>query len=198
LTDDNRWTIDYTAVTDAATLVSLTQHAYFNLCGHAHGTVAEHHLRINSTDLVHLGEHKAADGTLLPVTGQAVDFTTPVRLGEPLAVFVSEPFGLDHCYALRRPGQPQAFKHAARLYAPQSAIQMDVWTDQPALHVYSANYLNGTLDGKAGTRYGRHSALCLEAQEYPNSVHHDGFPSAILEPGRAYRRRTEYRFSIVE
>ena len=72
---------------------------------------------------------------------------------------------------------------------------MEVWTDQPAVQLYTSNSFNGTLVGKRGWAFPLHAGLCLETQHYPDSVNHPGFPTTILRPGETLRSRTIYRFS---
>ena len=73
---------------------------------------------------------------------------------------------------------------------------MDVWTTEPAVQLYTGNFLNGSLTGKHGVVYGQHSALCLETQHYPDSVHHANFPSTLLRPGESFTSETVYKFSM--
>jgi len=61
---------------------------------------------------------------------------------------------------------------------------------------YTGNFLDGTLKGKAGVTYQKHQGFCLEAQHFPDSVHHPNFPSTILEPGKTYSQTTVYKFSV--
>ena len=72
---------------------------------------------------------------------------------------------------------------------------MQVLTDQPGLQFYSGNFLNGTIHGKQGVVYQRRTALCLEAQLFPDAPNHSTFPSAVLRPGQQYEQTTTYQFS---
>ncbi|HLF59848.1 MAG TPA: hypothetical protein VI980_01550, partial [Acidimicrobiia bacterium] len=49
--------------------------------------------------------------------------------------------------------------------------------------------------GKGGALYPTGGGICLEAQHFPDSLHHPEYPTLIVEPGDSYRQTTEYRFS---
>ena len=75
---------------------------------------------------------------------------------------------------------------------------MEVRTTEPGVQFYTGNFLDGTVKGKGGTVYKKHSGFCLETQVYPDSPNQKGFPSSILQPGKKYTQTTEYRFSAKE
>ena len=83
---------------------------------------------------------------------------------------------------------------AARVRDPKSGRAMDVLTSEPGLQFYTGNFLNG-VKGKGGAVYNQYAGFCMEAQHFPDSVHHPNFPSVILEPGQMYQQTTVYRFS---
>ncbi len=195
LTDDNRWLIQYAITTDQDTIVSPTQHAYFNLAGHQAGRIDDHVVTLRCKQQIRLGDHKAADGNLDPVAGSTVDFRAATALGLKLGEQGGNPGGIDHCFVVS-PDGANALRRAAKVYSPSSGISLEVLTDQPALHFYTGNYLDGNFQGKAGIRYPRQSGFCLEAQEFPNAVNHPSFPQGVLSAGQTYLRRTEYRFGI--
>jgi aldose 1-epimerase len=104
--------------------------------------------------------------------------------------------GYDHNYVLR--GASDAGKTprlAARVHEPVSGRVLEVLTTEPAVQLYTGNFLDGTLKGKGGVVYRQHQAFCLETQHYPDSVHHPNFPSTILRPGETYTQTTIYKFS---
>ncbi len=190
LTDQNELKITYKAATDAATPVNLTYHGYFNLDGEGTPDMLDEQMTIMadrftpvSSDLIPTGEIKEVRGTVL-------DFTAPHPIGERIRDVKG---GYDHNYVLnKKGGEPEL---AARVYAPGSGIVMEVLTTEPGMQFYSGNFLDGTLKGKTGKAYQRHSGFCLEAQHYPDSPNHPDFPSTILHPGEIYRQTTVYRFS---
>jgi len=191
LTDDNELQLEYAAKTDKATPVNLTNHSYFNLGGGKDVLddvlylTAEHYTPVDAT-LIPTGE-------ILPVKGTPLDFTTPAAIGSRIAEMKGDPGGYDHNYVLSK--EPGRLKLAARVLDPASGRQMEVWTTEPGVQFYSGNFLDGTITGKRGVVYGKHSGFCLETQHFPDSVNHPSFPSVILRPGGAYRTETIYKFS---
>jgi aldose 1-epimerase len=191
LTDANEMRIDYAAVTDKATPINLTNHSYFNLAGR--GEVLDHELMLNAdaftpsdSDLIPTGELKAVAGT-------PMDFTNPRTIGSRLLEIGNQPPGYDHNFVLNTKGNSLAL--AARVYEPTSGRVMEVHTTQPGVQLYTANFLDGSLKGKGGVVYGRHTAFCLETQHFPDSVNQPKFPSTILRPGQTFRQTTVHRFS---
>lgn len=191
LTDENELQIEYTAKTDKATPVNFTNHSYFNLnggkdiLGHILSLQAENYTPVDAT-LIPTGEIESVRGTPL-------DFTHPVAIGARIGEMKGYPGGYDHNFVLS--GKMGHQKLAARVADSVSGRQMEVWTTEPAVQFYSGNFLDGTITGKRGVVYGKHSGFCLETQHHPDAINHPNFPSIILRPGSAYRSETRYRFS---
>jgi aldose 1-epimerase len=191
LTDDNQWQIEYTAKTDKATPVNLTNHSYFNLGGgkdildHILYIQADHYTPVDTT-LIPTGEIQSVKGTPL-------DFTSPLTIGAHIGEMKGTPGGYDHNYVLNE--KAGKLKLAARVLSPDSGRQMEVWTTEPGVQFYSGNFLDGTIVGKRSVVYGKHSGFCLETQHFPDAVHHPSFPSVILRPSGVYRSETIYKFS---
>ncbi len=175
------------ARTDAPTLVSIAQHAYFNLAGHDSGPVFDHEVRIPAFHWLEVDADLVPTGVLRDPQG-ALDLSHWTRLLGPLGTLPSEleaTRGFDHCYVV-------ATLPAAEVRHPASGRSLTVSTDQPALQFYTAGHLDD-LPGKAGARYQRHQGLCLETQAYPNAPNLP-FPGAELHPRQRYRRSTRYAF----
>ncbi len=132
-------------------------------------------------------------GEIVPVKGTPLDFTKPHAIGEKIAEMKGDPGGYDHNFVLSMEAGKR--KLAARVFDPQSGRQMEVWTTEPGVQFYSGNFLDGTLTGKRGVVYTKHSGFCLETQHFPDSVNHASFPSVILRPGTTYHTETTYAFS---
>lgn len=193
LTKDNALKIEYTAVSDKDTVCNLTNHSYFNLAGHASGTVDNQILYINSDFYTPNGSECMPTGEVLSVKGTPFDFRAPKPIGqdinsdfEQIKMFG----GYDHNFAVNGRG----YRKAAEAKCPQNGITMEVYTDKPAMQLYTSN---GLAEGvyKDGAHYGVHQAFCLETQYFPNAMAHSHYPSPILKKGEEYYFTTEYKFS---
>ncbi len=193
VTADQELKIDYTAVTDKATPVNLTNHSYFNLGGPEAGDILGHELTLLAEEFTPADETLIPTGKLAPVKGTPLDFTTPTPIGARLDQLKGDPLGYDHNYVLRGDGKTPAL--GARVFDPGSGRVLEMFTTEPGVQLYTANFLDGKLTGKGGVAYKKHHAFCLEAQHFPDSVHHDNFPSTILRPGEKYMQTTIYKFS---
>ncbi|MCU0962222.1 MAG: galactose-1-epimerase [Pirellulaceae bacterium] len=187
LTDADELRIDYTASTDQATPVNLTHHSYFNLAGAGHGDVLDHVLLITADRYSPTDADLIPTGALDAVQGTPFDFTTPSRIGAR----IDQASGYDLAY-LRRASEGVV----ATLTHPGSGRRLDVESTSPALVLYTGNYLDGSLEGKGGARYGQYAGVCLETGYLPDSLHQPAFPPIVLRPGDVYRERCVYRFSV--
>jgi aldose 1-epimerase len=195
LTNRNELVIDYRATADRPTPLNLTQHSYFNLTGDPGRDVLGHELRIDADRFTPVDETLIPTGELASVAGTAFDFRRPTAMGARIGadeVQLRRAGGYDHNFALNRDGGALAF--AARVYEPATGRTLEVHTTEPGLQFYSGNFLDGSIRGKGGQRYGRRSGFCLETQHFPDSPNQPAFPSTTLRPGEEYISRTTYRF----
>lgn len=198
LNDDDTFRIDYSAVTDAPTVVNLTQHTYFNLHGHDRGNVLDHELTINATYFTPIDATSIPTGAFRGVHGTPFDFTTPHRVGERIACDDEQlriVGGYDHNFQLRRNGTLDLVS-AARLYEPESGRFVEIATTEPGLQVYSGNTMDHGVPGKGGHRYAKHAAIALETQHFPDSPNQPHFPSTVLRAGEEFVSSTVYRFGV--
>ncbi|MEI6342455.1 MAG: aldose epimerase family protein [Verrucomicrobiota bacterium] len=191
LTDANEVRIDYHASTDAATVVNLTNHAYFNLAGG--GDVLDHLLQIHARAVSKVDRDLIPLGPALPVAGTGLDFTRHRPIGERIRDDFGGPNGYDHNYLLE--GMPGRLRLVARAEHPGSGRVMECLTTEPCLQLYTANHFGGGPNDPPAWR--KHPAFCLETQHAPDSPNHADFPSTTLRPGRAFDSTTVYRFSTL-
>jgi aldose 1-epimerase len=150
-------------------------------------------LTINARKYTPTDANLIPTGQLALVLGTPLDFTKPTEIGARIKQIKATPVGYDHNYVLDSGGRQLAL--AAQVSSPQTGIRLEVQTTEPGLQLYTGNFLDGTAKGKGGIAYPQHGAFCLEAQHFPDAVHHPDFPSIILQPGKTYRQTTVYRMS---
>jgi aldose 1-epimerase len=197
LTDENELRIRYIATTDKDTVVNLTSHSYFNLKGAAEGDILLHHLHLNAGQFTPVNENLIPTGELRGVNHSPFDFTRPETIGSRINqddLQLKFGSGYDHNWVLNR-STDGGLSPAAKLSEPESGRTMEIFTTEPGIQFYSGNFLDGSVRGKAGTPYGRHSGLCLETQHFPDSPNQAKFPSTVLRAGEHYESTTVFKFS---
>ena len=205
LPGDGMLCIEYRAVSDADTPVSLTNHSYFNLDGAGSRTVTGHMALVNADHFSAVSGILIPEGEPCPVEGTVFDFRTPKYLGRDIDaddVQLAYGGGYDHNYILGsdpHESGPREMKEAASVWSEESGIKMDVITDMPDMQLYTANNLSDE-PGKDGMVYGKRSAVCLETQFRPdavNCVDPSVREGCILKAGEEFRSVTIYRFSTL-
>lgn len=196
VTENNELKIDYYGISDKDTVVNLTNHSYFNLRGHSSGDVLDHMVMINADKFTPNDKESIPTGEIRDVEGTPMDLRklTPIkeRIDSKYEQIVLGN-GYDHNFVLNK--NNNELSKAAEVFEKNSGRVMEVYTTEPGVQFYTANFLDGTQVGKDGAKYDRRNALCLETQHFPDALNHKNFPSTILKAGDEYKSTTIYKFS---
>lgn len=199
LTDNNELVLDYKGTTNKKTIVNMTHHGFFSLKGIANPTPnsLDTICQINADYYLPIDETSIPTGEIQKVEGTPFDFRQPHTVGERINANdeqIKNGTGYDHCFVLNK-REPGELSFAARIVEPQSGRTMEVYTTEPGVQFYSDNWADG-YKGQHGATFGKHSALCFEAQHFPDSPNHPYFPSVVLKRGEVYTQKTIYKFGV--
>lgn len=197
LTDDNAIRIEYSATTDAKTVINMTNHSYFNLSGNPSNPAIDHILYINASNFTPVDSTFMTTGEIAAVEDTPMDFTTPKAIGRD----IENPYqqlrngkGYDHNWVLDTKGNVNEL--AAKLSCPSTGIAVEVYTNEPGIQIYTGNFLKGNVVGKNGVAYPCRASVCLETQHFPDSPNKPQWPSVLLEPGQKYYSECIYKFVV--
>ena len=196
LGDDDALSFEYDAVTDQPTIINLTQHTYFNLHG-SNEPILDHQLLIHADHFLPVDETMIPTGEIRSVEGSPFDFRTFKEVGRDIEeddLQLAIGHGYDHCWVFNHPSGDM--HHAATLYDPLSGRRMEVYTTEPGMQLYTANFLQSKMDGKNNEVHTPRSGLCLETQHFPDSPNQPGFPRVILYENESYYSKTLLTFKV--
>ena len=194
LTSENEVKIDYKVSSDKNTIINMTNHSYFNLAGHNSGDILGHELKLLASHYTPVVAGAIPTGEIVPVKDTPLDFTVGKKIGKD----IKEDFeqlslvnGYDHNYVTDN--FDGKVRKIAEVSEEKTGRCMKVYTDLPGVQLYTGNWVEHAK-GKNGALYEQRSGLCLETQFYPDTVHHENFPSVIFGPDRPYKTTTIYKF----
>ena len=198
LNNNNELRINYSASTDQTTIVNLTNHTYWNLA--ENGDILNHRIMINADKFTPVDSTLIPTGEIKSVYGTPFDFRKFRPIGDQInADNIQLKYangGYDLNWVLNK-DEHDSLSLAARVTEPISGRVLEVWTTEPGLQFYSGNFLDGSITGKNGQIYKKHTAFALEAQHFPDSPNHPNFPSVVLKPGQEYKQTTIYKFKTI-
>ncbi|MDO7926977.1 aldose epimerase family protein [Pseudomonas sp. KFB-139] len=199
LNNQNELKIDYRATTDKPTVLNLTNHSYFNLAGAGNGDILQQVATLHASRYTPVNDKLIPTGELAPVAGTPMDFLKPTAIGKNIKadhqqLKYAEPKqgGFDFNWVLDTKGDIS--KLAAEVSDPQSGRHLQLFTTEPGVQLYTGNFLDGSIHGKAGKVYPHWGAFTLETQHYPDAPNQPAFPSTRLDPGKPYTQTTIFKF----
>ena len=195
LHDDNSLSVEYEAQTDKPTILNPTQHSYFNLAGHDSGSVEKQKIQLPASHYLVVDDVFIPTGELRSVEGTVFDLRKRVVIGDNIgAAALSPGMGYDNSWVVKN-SSDNDLRLAAVAEDDASGRVLSVYTTEPSVHFYSANFIEDGTPGKAGALYNRRSGFCLETQHFPDSPHHSHFPSTVLRPEDRFYSKTVFNFA---
>lgn len=199
LTVADEFRISYSAVTDKATPVNISNHTFFNLTGDSSRSILDHELTIFASHSTVVDRKLIPTGEIVPLDGSPLDFRVPKTIGKDIYANDHQldcGRGYDHNWCLDA-SAVGGINFAARLFEPGSGRMMEVYTDQPGLQFYCGNFFDGKSVDKYGRPIGYRCSLAMETQKWPDGINHPDFPDTVLRPGEEYSHTCIYRFSAL-
>ncbi|CCY93185.1 aldose 1-epimerase [Bacteroides sp. CAG:1076] len=196
VTEANALDIRYETTTDKPTVINLCNHSFFNLSGNLNSSVENQIMWVDADYFTPYDKKKCVTGELWPVKSTPLDFTQPHAIGR----HINDEYGqlqvvngYDHAWALRSPGDDS--RPAAWIYDENSGRKMEIYTTEPAVHIYTGNGLKGKVKGKNDICYPFRGAVCFETCHFQDSPNNPQFPSTTLRPGEVFQSHTVYKFT---
>jgi aldose 1-epimerase len=181
LSEANELIVEYVAKSTEDTIINLTHHSYFNLDGHQ-GSIENQELMLPSYKMVETNTDNIPTGNFVNLKNHVFNYNTPKKC----------PTSIDNTFVVN-----DNYAVIASLYSPKNKLKMEVYTNQPGVHIYVGGNCFGLLKGKENTNYHPLSGICFETQNYPDAPNHSNFPNATLKKGEHYYHKTIYKFQLL-
>jgi aldose 1-epimerase len=189
--------IDYFATTDKATVVNLTNHAYFNLTGSDKKDILSEKVVLNANSYTPINADLIPTGEQASVSGTPLDFREDTAIGSRIGKPDEQlrlAGGYDHNFVLN--GKDGEMKLAAKVHDPKTGRMLTVMTTEPGVQFYSGNHLDGSFVGR-GMKFEKYAGFCLETQHFPDSPNEPSFPTTVLRPGDKFHSTTTLTFTVL-
>ncbi len=190
LTEDNRLVIKTYAASDSDTIISITNHNYWNFNGHAdhYADISNHVLCIPTNLTCNIDEHGLPDGTFSNILNTDYDFYKPRKFHRD---FLNQG-GIDTNYCFHNSSESQS---SAELYSPKTGLGVSITSDLPGLQCYTGNQMQNNYRGKFKRSYGPKYGICLEPQHYPDAINQCNFPSSLIRINETYEKTITMLFN---
>ena len=186
--NNNELLIKYFVTTDSLTYLNLTNHSYFNLSGNPDNTIYEDILKIDSDYLIGIDKNSIPCKTI-NLNNNIFDFRESKILEEFFKANDEQKTlannGIDHPYIFNNKIGKLEIKNL------ETGIKISVETNNPAVVIYTANYLQDI-------GFKKHSAICFETQEVPNlyvDKKNNIYPT-FIDKNTNYERYTKFIFTF--
>lgn len=197
--DDNRLSLEFTAVSDAETVVNLTNHVYWNLNGADSGKILNHNLKVKAHNWLPIDSTHIPTGEIAVVEDTPMDFRNAKMIGRDInADFppLNIGGGYGQCWVFDNWKRGKLQDNLVVLSDDSSGRMLAISSDQPGAQIYTANRVENTPLNCSGRPYGPQEGVAIEMQHFPDSPNHPNFPSTLLKPGEIYRSRIIWEFSV--
>lgn len=198
LTLDNALMFEAHAICSEPSIINITNHAFFNI-GNNKDNILDNKLYINAARYLPVDKNLIPTGEMLPVKQTPFDFTSFKQIGAQINEDneqLKSCAGYDHSFVCDDYTGRNLFLGAAVLN-PKSGLKLEIMTNQPSVHFYSCNFLDGKDIGKGEVAYVKQNAFCLETQHFPDSPNRAEFPSTVIKPGGEFTCLSVYKISDI-
>lgn len=193
LTNDNQLRILYEGLSTEDTVLSMTNHSYFNLSGNGKRLIHDHEVTMPASRIIELDAELLPTGNALDVTGTAFDF----RDGQPLSTGIASEHpqniiasnGYDHYFIFDD-------QTPVKVCEKESGRTMEIRTNQPGMVMYTGNGFPEDTNFATDLQ-GPYSGVAFETQAPPASLQFpDDFPTVYLHGNRPYKKLTVFTFGV--